>query len=279
MINKPILIFCLHRSGSTYLSNVIGQSTDVKMLEDEVQFNHPLFRNTFQKIFHRTYKDNFTQFVKELDEINIRGSFWKIFKKEYGLFSSNLNHTNNIDEWRLLNQILDTVRSRSGKPRVGIKYPAHFSYLNQFQTQYPDAKIIFLLRAPEAIIASKLKSPTNSRVDSTLKVKYEFMRLVTVFFFSIEYYFYVRTIIENHKSGYIIHYEHLVEHPVEQIKSICEFCEISFNMDMLSVDGKPSGFEKTDSISDRLTRWKLVLRPYERWIIKAFNRNIKLHNS
>jgi hypothetical protein len=280
-IDRPVFLFCLHRSGSTYLKNILDASDELKMLEDEVHFEHPHFSNTFRKYYQKYCNNkpaNIDKFLTIISESKIRGAFWGYYKKKYGSFHSckkYLSYQNKITVWDAFNSILMQVMEDSGKKRIGIKYPAHHKFFHNFEKEYPDAKNIFLVRDPRSIIASKIISPTNNRLKNKGKLQYEAMRILTVFYFIIEFRSFAKAITVHKKDIGVIKYENLVICRNRTLRRLCEFAEINLRTDMCSATGKDSGYGSPSDPMSRLNRWVSVLRRYEKILINHFTRNYR----
>jgi hypothetical protein len=273
IIYKPVFIFSLHRSGSTYLKNIIDVSSEIRMLEDEVHFDHPFFFNTFKKYYKKYCKNNpysYDKFLGVITEKKIRGAFWDQYKNKYGNFSYSkkyLAQKSECNVWEAFNSILKHVRHDSGKSRIGIKYPAHHKFYHIFEKEYPDAKNIFLVRDPRAIIASKLISPTNYRLQNKNSLQYEFVRLLIILYFISEFRSFAKTITNNKNNSYLLKYESLVTNRDEQLESLCDFVEIELKPAMQTANGKDSGYGDKPNPIDRTKRWVTVLRNYEKAMI------------
>jgi len=284
-MNKPIFIFSLHRSGSTYLMNILASSDKVKMLEDETQIKHPIFRNTFEG-FYRKYCNNkiekYDLFLEMLKTKQIRGSYWKHYKEIYGEFSESKNFLpdrkrNKITVWTSFDSILKQILSDSNdKERIGIKYPAHYKYFEDLYYHYPDSKFIFLIRDPRAIIASKIISPTNERLNKCNVLLYPLMRFFTVIYFSYEYKLFIKKILENESKGLVVRYEDLVLKKHNTIKAICDYAAIDVVENMYAASGKDTGYGKEKNNEDRIKRWKKVVSKYETNIINFITRKYRL---
>lgn len=279
-MNKPVFIYSLHRSGSTYLKNVIGASAEIKMLADEVQFDHPFLSNTFKKYYQKHCQNDqskYDNFLNVLYKKQIRGAFWSKYKSKYtDFYKTKTFLKGQLTIWNSFNSILKHVLANSSKDRLGIKYPTHYKYFEEFNLQYFEAKNIFLIRDPRAIIASKIMSPTNKRLNKAGVPKYEIVRFVTVLYFSIEFIFFIKQILANSSKGIIIKYEDLVLDKKRQIQKICDHCEIDMNSKMLKAEGKSSGFNQIKDKKERINRWMDVLRVYE---IKILNMLTKKYRS
>ncbi|MFW6134489.1 MAG: sulfotransferase [Elusimicrobiota bacterium] len=281
IIEKPIFVFTLHRSGSTYIKNIIDFTDEVKMLEDEVHFDHPFFFNTFRKYYHKYCKDNpgnYNYFLDVITDKKLRGAFWEHYKNRYNNFYDSkkyLNEADKITVWESFDSILRQVLKDSKKKRIGIKYPAHHKYYKDFRKQYPHAKNIFLVRDPRAITASKIISPTNNRLKNKGKIIYEAVRMFTIFYFIIEFNSFAKTIINDNSVKHIIKYENIVSNKKKQIKDLCDFAEINFRSDMLHVKGKQSGYNNQFNIKNKINRWTIVLRKYERTLINFFTKKYR----
>lgn len=275
-LKKPVFVYSLHRSGSTYLKNILDAADELKMLEDEVHFEHPHFFNTFRKYYQKYCNNklaNYDKFLIIISENKIRGAFWDHYKNKYDNFFSSRKYLcdpTKITVWDAFNSVLKQVLQNSGKERIGIKYPAHHTFFRIFQKEYPDAKNIFLVRDPRAIIASKIISPTNKRLKNKGKLKYEAMRLMTVLYFIIEFRSFAKTICNNKKDTYIIKYENLVMSRDRLLRELCDFTEIKLRTDMLSASGKDSGYGGSPTPKNRIDRWATILRRYEKFLINYF---------
>lgn len=269
-MNKPVFIYSLHRSGSTYLKNILNCSKDVKMLEDEVHFDHPFFQNTFKKYYDKHCNGNsekYDQFLKIVKENKLRGSYWRIYNKNYNVYSSKTFLVNKLSVWSSFNSILIQVLNDSDKKRIGIKYPVHFSYFNSFKENYPGSKNIYLVRDPRSIIASKFKSPTNIRLQNLNGIKYEIFRFFSLIYLSMEFRFFIKSLIAFEKEIYVVKYENLVLNKQNTINSVCKYCEIELVPEMLKAKGKSSGYSKPSLAEERIYRWKNILRKYETLIV------------
>ncbi len=272
-IDKPVFIFCLHRSGSTYLKNIIDASPEVKMLEDELQFDHPHFSNTFRKLYKKYCADNinkYNEFLKIIQTSKIRGSFWNYYKRDYGIKNSKdyLDTSQNITVWHSLNSILLHVLDKANKKRVGIKYPTHHKYAEAFFLNFSNAKNIFLLRNPNAIVASKIKKLNNPQLLIVSKYSYRLLRILITIYFSYESRFFLKKAEKLKDKAFIIKYEDLVLDKTNVIKEISKFCEIDFNSEMLNASGKVSGYDEVKDDIKRINRWTFVLNKFEKILVK-----------
>ncbi len=278
---KPVFIFCLHRSGSTYLKNIIDSSCEVKMLEDETHFDHPLFYNTFRKLYKNYCNNQHTRydfFLRRIAEKRLRGSFWKIYKKEYLNFNKSKKFIDNncITVWKSFNSILEHILNESEKERIGIKYPAHFKYYDEFQKEYPDAKNIFLIRDPRAIVASKINSPTNYRLNTRGYLISKIVRFLLVLYLSVEYNYFIKKIMGNELIPFVVKYEDLILDKNKQLQRICSYCEIKINSKMFNADGKDSGYTTPTDESHRINRWTEVLSNIEVFIIDKITKKYRV---
>ncbi len=271
LIEKPIFIYALHRSGSTYLKNIINASNEIEMLKGEVHFDHPFFFNTFKKYYLKycnNQKERYDKFLNILATDEVRGAFWNNYKSEFTDFSKSKNY---LDEpltiWNSFNSVLKHILDKSAKKRIGIKYPTHFTNFQDFNTQYDSCKNIFLIRDPRAILASKIMSPTNERLNSRDSFAYEFFRMALVIYISLEFIFFVKKMNSNINYILMVKYENLILNKKKQLKQICKYCEFDMQPELFEADGKTTGYGIARSEDERINRWTTVLRSYEKKIV------------
>jgi hypothetical protein len=267
------------------LMNILASSDKVKMLEDEVHFKHPIFKNTFEGFYRKYCNDKvekYDMFLEMLRTKPIRGSYWKFYMQRYGGFSESKKFLpdvkrKNITVWSSFDSILKQILSDSNhKERIGIKYPAHYKYFEDFFCHYPDSKNIFLIRDPRAIIASKIISPSNDRLKNCNSFLYPILRFFTVIYFSYEYTGFVKKILENESKGMVVRYEDLVLKKHNTIKMICDYTAVGVVENMYFANGKDSGYEKVKNSEDRIKRWKKIVSKCEIKIINFMTRKYML---
>jgi len=272
-LNKPIFIIAMHRTGSTLLKNILNNNSKVSMATDEMHIAAPFGKRFYEHYYSfKNLQDDIIlkEFINFIFKANIYGTFWKEYK-ELGInkevIFNELKKTDRSLE-AVISVLLNEYRKLNNKPRVGVKYPLHFSKIELLYKWYPDAKIILLHRDIRAVCASKLNDEATRR-----RKKYFgfIIHYITLFAFIIEYiwmgYFYKK----NKHKLYKINYEDLILNPENELKKLCIFSEIPFEQDMLIADGKESSHSEKNSKGideSRLKSWKKKLTPFDTKLIK-----------
>jgi len=161
ILNKPIFIIGLHRTGSTFLKNILNNSLEVAMATDEMDISNPwkrTFENQFKKL--KTNSENQLPFrvIDLIYKKNIYGTFWFDYRKlnipPKIIYQKFCESNRTLQD--LTSIMLEEYRELEQKKRVGVKYPLHFSRSYLLKDWFPDSKLIFLYRDARAICASKL---------------------------------------------------------------------------------------------------------------------------
>lgn len=192
MLVAPVFIFCSARSGSTLLRVVLGSHSQL-YAPAELPLTHLAVRAE-------------TRWIKTSLEA--------------------LGLTTDDVENMLWDRLLADALARSGKPTVVVKTPANVRIWRRIAEIWPDARFIFLLRHPAAVVASLHKSwdPDwhNGQTGTANKViDYSLRRMGQV---------------EEARSalpGLTVRYEELAADPAGVTHRICEFLGVPFEPAML----------------------------------------------
>lgn len=278
MLNKPIFIIAMHRTGSTLLKNIIDANTKIAMATDEMQLFVPFiksFGKQFYKFGNLKNEENLDKIINFVYAGKIRGKFWKDYI-EIGILKETIK-IEFLETDRTLKSfisvLLNEFRKTEQKDRVGAKYPLHFSKTKVLNRWYPDAKIILLHRDIRAVCASKI----NDEVTKIRKKKYGFIiYYITLLFFIADYIWMAKYYKNNKELFHFVDYNMLVLNPQETLKDICRYCEIELEDSMFNVFGKSSshtkkikrGFDK-----NRIDNWRTKLNQFEIWLISSLTKN------
>ncbi len=277
-LDRPIFIIAMHRTGSTFLKNILDNNSQVSMATDEMHIVAPLgkrFLDQFNDFDSLEVDGNLEAFIDFIFDGEIYGTFWREYR-ELGITKEQLfEKIKNTD--RSLNAIitgmLDEYRQLKNKQRVGVKYPLHFSKVSLLKEWYPDAKFILLHRDIRAVCASKVNDEATIR----RKKRFGFIaHYITLFAFVSEYIWLAIFYKKNKDGFYKINYEDIILDTEKELKNLCTYCEIPYEQSMIEVCGKASshigevtiGVDKT-----RLESWKNKLTPFDRWIIELFTKS------
>ena len=122
----------------------------------------------------------------------------------------------------IFSSILQEYALKQQKPRWGEKTPMHYKNVNRLLEWYPEARVIWMLRDPRAVVASLIKMDW---ADSRDYVNAQLWR------YSIHSF-------ERHWSKdervKLIQYEALVNDPKRVMQGVCRFLDEEYSPDMLS---------------------------------------------
>jgi hypothetical protein len=293
MLEKPIFIVGVHRTGSTLVKNMLDLNSEIAMLPEELHLwdPYPWAKVVLNYCKHLDFSNKkiIKSFVEELFSKTFYGSFWKNID-QYGLnknkILSDLDTTTNkcVNCKEVLDALFNNFLENKEKKRLGIKYPIHISKISLLNTWYPDCKIIHLIRDPRAVYSSKSNDEFTKRMRMRYK-RIEWLILLTTMIrvvFEYNWSRRVHTKYEKHENYILLKYEDLVSDPEEKIKDICEFLDVSFQENMLFPYGKPSshskdivkGFDKS-----RINTWHKKIQKWEKNLVDLFaNKSIKKFN-
>jgi hypothetical protein len=123
--------------------------------------------------------------------------------------------------------VLSAALARSGKPVLVEKTPRHVFMWPRIARTWPDARFVFLLRHPAAIVDSWRRArPKQSPAETVARVTQ-----------------YVLKVEEARRAlpGHTIRYEDLVEDPVRETRQLCEYLGVAWEPQMLEYGGQDHG--------------------------------------
>ena len=225
MNQEPIFVAGPDRSGTTLMFALLATHPNISMVR----------RTNMWRYFHGRYgdlsiADNFERCMKDMlrykrmqthlkpDQNRIRREFWQ-GEPSYGrLFA--LFHQHNAE--------------RAGKSRWGDKSLHTEHYADQLFTEFPNAKIIHMVRDPRDRYASARKrygKDTNRVGASTGRWLFS-MRMA-------------KKNLKNFPNNYLVlRYEMLAAHPEETMRQVCAFVHEEYSPVMLTMKGVPEYREK-----------------------------------
>lgn len=173
--------------------------------------------------------------------------------------------------------------------------PRNVFYINEILIQFPDAKIINMIRDPRDVLYSqkrKWKRRFLGGTDLPLKesirdwVNYHPITISRIWNTAV-------TAADNHENNnqvITIYFEKLLENPENTVKTICDFCEIHYSSSLLKVPqvGSSEDTDKPQNLGinpNRAGNWKNAdsgkskLNSAEVYINQILNRKLmKKHN-
>lgn len=173
----------------------------------------------------------------------------------------------------VLSTVLREHAQRYGKPRWGEKTPAHYKHIGQLLEWYPDARVLYMLRDPRAVVASLLDAPwTTSGLEFHAARWRDSTRVLRRW--------------ENDERICTVHYEALVIDPEPILRKVCAFLDEPFDPALLTRSeasvstkvnyGKWGRRHLSDALgrirTDSLTKWQLRLTPDQVAIVEYLTR-------
>ena len=317
MIKKPIFIFGMIRSGTTFLSKALSAHSNILIASDPYLQFFKAFRNEIGLISNfnnfdcdSPISDEFFLKNNNLQNIIKRTDFdvpithfslsntlkliSKFTERDSFKIKENLKHINkNVNNYGLLlDQLLDIIKISYGdKNTINYGFKSTFSeqFISAVINRYNDAKCIFILRDPRSIYASHINEHEK---------QYPLLFVLRNWRKSIYYY------LENKNKKnniYFVKYEDLISNIEGSLEKICRFIDVKFDKKMIDsnnyMDGKNnkwkinSSFAKSNIINNN--SWEKILSPnyitiiekltkiemnYFNYEISNKDQNIKLKN-
>jgi len=282
VLEKPIFIIAMHRTGSTLLRNILNDSSSIAMATDEMHIFVPFgehFGKNFNKFGSLRIEANVDKLIEYFYKGKIRGKFWQDYIK-LGITKEKIKNRFLKTDRSLksfITILLYEYRNIEKKPRVGVKFPLHFSRTKMLKRWFPDSKIILLHRDIRAICSSKLNDKETLRRKNKWGILAHYF---TLLYFIFDYLWLAKYYKQNSNLFYIIEYADLILYPNKTIPTLCKFCEILPEDNMYFVLGKPSSYFQTEeTIFDktRIDYWKKSLNKIDIWLITTLTNSSKKH--
>ncbi len=220
-MNTPVFIVGCDRSGTTLLSLILSQSSDLHVTL-ESGFIPDLYKNISDYGDFDTAKNRW-YFLRDLQTIKATSKTiaFDIFELSEEDAEKALHKAAPTDYAGAIDALFRMTAKINGKTRWGNKTPKYVLHIPLLNTLFPNAKIIHIIRDPRDVAASILKAGWtstikeaalywNKRVNAGLKG---------------------RSLGDN--IYYELKYESLLKKPKVEIKNICDWLEIDFQEDIV----------------------------------------------
>ena len=194
LVESPGFVMCTLRSGSTLLRVMLDSHS-------EVHCPHEV---------HLRYLS-----------VNLEAKWVERSMKEMALDQERL-------EYLLWDRVLARELAGSGKPRLVTKTPNDVFIADRIKTCWPDAKLIFLLRHPAAIVRSR-KAVQDEDADQEKNVE-----LIRRYCAALEH-------ARQAYDGVTIRYEDLTADPAATLQIVCAHLEVAFEPGMLEYGNQDHG--------------------------------------
>lgn len=291
--STPILVVCLPRSGSTFVTNILTASGSVLRI-GELHYLDP-WRSDFRTFLRRHGRgladpSGVSGMVDSLlaDELprELRRGEWgwlpiRSLAATTDLRARLIEAIEGSDRsiGAIFRVIIDTTTASSASERAIVKSPVFPTYVEQLREWYPEAKIIHLTRDPRAIAMSKTSDPGGSR-----RLQEQYPRLRRFIPWLAKYFVVVQYVLSSRAHARVgetnnyllLRYEDLLAEPERVVKELCAFTGLDYDDTMLSPsEGQASSLtgEKRGGIDrSAAERWREAMSPLEASIMTALTR-------
>jgi len=269
--SRPVFIIGGSRTGSTMLEVILSKSPDIDMTDELLIFGLPWLQ--------RDLNSNIKKHVGPLDAPGALdklmlllysgipfGWFWSVPERMLNreMLYRELS-AQPLSIKTIFHAILVVHARMRGKPRLGAKFPMHYSYTKKLLEWYPDCLLIHTTRNPKAIYASQ--AAKYLKPEQNLFSRY-FMRIRQFIHINIQITWTARThkqlrALPNYR---LIRYEDMVLESEKEIHELCKFLGIAFQENMLKPQQYGSSFEGTEKGQhgidpSSLYRWRSAISP------------------
>lgn len=269
---RPVFIIGGSRTGSTMLKTILSNSPEIDLTDEMHFFNLPWIRRSVASNIRKHVGDlGAPDALDKLVDMLYAGVtdswFWSeaerlldrdMLRRE--LASRPLTLRN------ILHAILVVHAEMRDRPRIGAKFPTHYSFTDRLLEWYPDCLLLHTTRNPKAVYASQAKKYI---ADDSSWVSRSFMRFRQFVHINIQITWtaMLHKRLQKLPNYRLVRYEDIVGDPETQIRSICDFLEIEFNPDMLAPKRYGSSYEKSTGVvgegieTSSLERWQSSIHP------------------
>ncbi len=229
---KNIFIVGVGRSGTTLLQSILNAHSNIAFTPE----SHFLFHYLSPKSNKKIPKDK-----NELIDILEKDEHLKRLKLDHEVLAHDLEFDSNI--WiNLFRRILHEYAKKENVKIIGDKDPMNSGLLKVIKKYFPDALVIHIIRDPRDVLLSRIKSEWGS--------KYPLLAHLGDHKVSLE-----KALSEGpelFRDNYIeIRYEDLIGNTENEVKKICGFLSVEFELQMLNFS---KSSEKLVSKEER--QWK-----------------------
>ena len=254
---NPVFVMGLPRSGSTLLSRILNASPDVVSINDLYYVQYAQSLNAFSGPVEDQDCERLIDQILEV--VNTRSSKNNDFIGQFEVSQSDIQkirsdvmqeqYSGKLQWNEILDSTLTRVAETSGKTRWADKTPQNYFHFESLLEEFPEAKFIFLLRNPQAILSS-FKFASGEGHD---KRRYH----------PITYAMYWRSAaraylsLKHHPNVMLVKYEDLLSRQEEITGSLGQFLETELFPLHLESIGHNSSFRQGE---------RKYIRPTEAWM-------------
>lgn len=215
MIEAPIFIVGVPRSGTTLLSSMLAAHPLVS-ISDETHFLNRVAKPRLEK--PDLSEAEFTKFWAEYT----RTLWFSSLGFDAAAIERRIRAAGSYHLAAIFAAILAEDAAAQRKARAGEKTPGHERYTGILLSWYPDARVVYVVRDPRAVIASVMRTPWGrfASLDQHARRWRESVQRFRQW--------------QNDPRVCLVRYERLVADPEGSLKSLCNFLGLEFSPAMIS---------------------------------------------
>lgn len=256
----PIFIIGNHRSGTTWLANILCANAGISGIQSEKHYG--IHESIFFSNFDGRYGnlENYNNFI-EFAEVFSATDYFQLT----GLDKEFIYKNYKKDYYEIFKSIMEVYAKNNNSIYWLEKSPSHTLYLERIMDYFPNAKFIAIKRnIIDVIKSTKALSIKESRSEEPKKIgKIHLLK------WTIKYVLFDKIIdhyLNNSKISCIIHYEQIRKNPDRISKLISRFLELNIRLSSSKI-----AFNKNTSFNNE-TRRKKILSTSEIIFIKFFQK-------
>ncbi|MFP4027799.1 MAG: sulfotransferase family protein [Candidatus Brocadiia bacterium] len=262
MSKKPTPIFVLgkHRSGTTWVREILGNHPDVASVGAESAF----FSHVIPKFGPIETANDFIAFAEAFGA----SYFFALSGQE----KSDLYRYGPLPLRTFFQRFMDDVARKENCQFWLDKTPDHTLHINRLLHIYKDARFVGITRDPAEVARSSLKMFHNKKhLPSVRKRKLFLLRTV---FLRQAYNKYLERARNQSSRVFRVHYEDLLNDTSSTVKGMCDFLNISYHPDMLDTGDANTSFsserERKQTLSNNEVNWVTSVNSVLRYLPTAF---------
>jgi omega-hydroxy-beta-dihydromenaquinone-9 sulfotransferase len=249
--HKIIFIIGNSRSGTTMLGRVLGLNRDVYTFQELHFFENMVSPEELSKSLSSARAINILNklIAIEVEGFHKQNDLTVYTEESIKIVQSIQSKTEKFRAIDIYNAYLMYWTKKKGKTIPCKQTPQNLFYVDEIMEYFPGARIINIVRDPRSVLLSQ-KNRWKRKLLGAKEIPFFEMLRVWVNYHPITisklWVSAIRTIIDNEKSPHIlsIKYEDLIDDPVKQVQSICDFCTIKYEDRMLNVPQVGSSIKK-----------------------------------
>ena len=229
----PVFIVGKHRSGTTWLANILCNHPSIAGIQHDMHFGiheSAYFSHIYNRYGDISRKPNFVEFV----ETQCAGDYFRLAGADksfvYSLYPSSYPD--------IFRAIMDNFANKLNKPFWIEKTPRHTLYISQLMDFYPDAKFVGIVRNVFDTVLSSLYM--NKKEISKYKRKKFLFSTASIVRDWVAYNRFMEYISKKTNRILVVNYEDIISDPCNMIKIVCDFIGVVFYPEIINVKQKPN---------------------------------------